>query len=367
MKILYVTTISNTVNAFLIPHIEMLINEGYDVDVAFNVEHEVKPEIYKMGCKIYSIPFQRSPLSKGNLRAYKNLRKLIVTEGYDLVHTHTPVASAIVRLVCKNLNSVRVFYTAHGFHFYKGAPFLNWLVYYPVEKYLAKYTDVIITINKEDFDRAKRKFKAKKIEYMPGVGIELEKIFDLKVDKKLKRKEIGVPKEAFVILSVGEINKNKNHEKMIRALANTHNPDIHYVICGEGVLKNRLLELAKKLKIQNRVHFLGFRNDVMDIYKTVDLFVFPSYREGLSVALMEAMASGLPCVVSNIRGNSDLIENEKGGFLVDPSDVNEFSNMISKYIENFHLLRTHGNFNKNKIKDFSISNVTNKIKENYIL
>ncbi|NMR89581.1 glycosyltransferase, partial [Vibrio parahaemolyticus] len=145
------TTISNTTNAFLIPHIKMLIDKGHKVDVAFNIEQEVKPEINDMGCKIHQLPLQRSPLKVDNLRAYRMLKDIIISEEYDLVHTHTPVASAIVRLVCKNLNNVRVFYTAHGFHFYEGAPLKNWLLYYPIEKWLSKYTDCLITINEEDY------------------------------------------------------------------------------------------------------------------------------------------------------------------------------------------------------------------------
>ena len=208
MKILYVTTISNTVNAFLIPHIKMLIDGGHQVDVAFNIEQEIKPEIFEMGCKVYELPLQRSPLSRDNFRAYKMLKNIIISGGYDLVHTHTPVASAIVRLACRRLSSVKVFYTAHGFHFYKGAPFLNWLIYYPVEKYLSKYTDVLITINHEDFERAKS-FKANKVEYLPGVGVNLSK-FNVKLDsKEAYLATLGIHNSQFTILSVGELNKNK--------------------------------------------------------------------------------------------------------------------------------------------------------------
>lgn len=218
MKILYVTTISNTVNAFLIPHIKMLINEGHKVDVAFNIEQELNPELKKLGCKIHQVPFQRSPLKIDNLRAYQLLKKIIIEEGYEIIHTHTPIASAIVRLVISNLK-VKVFYTVHGFHFYKGAPFLNWLMYYPIEKLLAKYTDVLITINNEDYERAKKEFKASAIEYIPGVGINLGKFSNLSIDSKQKKKELGIAEDSFLVLSVGELNKNKNHQVVIRAIA----------------------------------------------------------------------------------------------------------------------------------------------------
>ncbi|WP_392461560.1 glycosyltransferase family 4 protein [Streptococcus parasuis] len=357
MKILYVTTISNTVNAFLIPHIKMLIDEGHQVDVAFNIEQEIKPEIYEMGCKIHQLPLQRSPFKKDNFRAYKILKKIITSEGYDLVHTHTPIASAIVRLVCRSLNNVRVFYTAHGFHFFKGAPIVNWFIYYPVEKWLAKYTDTLITINKEDYSRAKRKFKAKRVEYVPGVGIDLKKFNTVKVDRDLKRSQLGLPKEAFVVLSVGELNRNKNHEVIIRAIAKIDNPDIHYIVCGEGPLKGYLIDLSEDLGIKNRVHLLGFRKDIAEICKVSDLFTFPSYREGLSVALMEAMANGLPVVCSNIRGNSDLIEDGKGGYLVEPGDVEGFTKCIKGLIEDSRLRSQLGRFNARRIETYSVNNV----------
>lgn len=365
MKILYVTTISNTVNAFLIPHIKMLIDEGYQVDVAFNIEQEVKPEIFEMGCKVYELPLQRSPLIRDNLRAYKMLKNIIISGGYDLVHTHTPVASAIVRVACRNLNSVRVFYTAHGFHFFKGAPLSNWLVYYPVEKWLARYTDTVITINKEDYARAKSKFKAKKIEYIPGIGIDLKKFNSVELDRDLKRDDLGLPKDAFVVLSVGELNKNKNHEVVIRAIAKIDNPDIHYVVCGQGKLESYLRKLSKKLGIESQIHLLGFRKDISEICKTSDVFAFPSFREGLSVALMEAMACELSIICSDIRGNKDLIDDNKGGYLIDPTNVVEFAKKILLLNEDQNKKKNMGLYNAKRIKEFELINVLKKTAKLY--
>lgn len=365
MKILYVTTISNTVNAFLIPHIKMLIDEGHHVDVAFNIEQEVRSEINEMGCKVHVLPFQRSPLKKDNFRACKILKKIILSEGYDLVHTHTPVASAIVRLVCRSLNNVRVFYTAHGFHFFNGSPIINWLVYYPVEKWLARYTDILITINNEDYDRAKNKFKTKRVVYVPGVGIDLKKFNIVEIDRALIRSQLGLQESAFVILSVGELNKNKNHDVIIKAIAKINNLDIHYVVCGEGQLKEYLKVLSEDLGIENNVHLLGFRNDMPEIWKSADLVAFPSYREGLSVALMEAMANRLSVVCSNIRGNSDLIEDGKGGYLVEPEDIEGFAKYIKNLIENSRLRSEQGELNHKKIEKYSIDNVLKEMEEIY--
>lgn len=333
MKILYVTTISNTVNAFLIPHIKMLIDGGHQVDVAFNIEQEIKPEIFEMGCKVYELPLQRSPLSRDNFKAYRMLKNIINSEEYDLVHTHTPVASAIVRLACRKLNSVKVFYTAHGFHFFKGAPIRNWLVYYPIEKCLARYTDTLITINKEDYERAKSKFKAKRVEYIPGVGIDLEKFNAVEIDRELKRSQLGLPEDAFVVLSVGELNKNKNHEVIIKAIGKIDNPKIHYIICGQGQLDGHLRNLSKELGIENQVHLLGFKNDIPEICKCSDLFAFPSYREGLGMAALEAMACGLPLVTSNVHGIVDYSIEGENGYNCSPTDIDSFS----KYIKTLYI------------------------------
>ncbi|HHX81322.1 MAG TPA: glycosyltransferase family 4 protein [Acholeplasmataceae bacterium] len=365
MKILYVTTISNTVNAFLVPHIKMLIGMGHKVDVAFNVEQKVKPEIKEIGCVVHEVPFTRTPFSKDNIKAYRILKRIIITEKYGIVHTHTPIASAITRLACRNMRNVKVFYTAHGFHFYKGAPLINWLIYYPVERWLARYTDVLITINQEDYERAKNKFKARKVEFVLGVGVDVEKYSDFKINRALKRKEIGVPEESFVLLSVGELNKNKNHEAVIKALAEVGNKDIHYIICGEGRLEEYLNNLSKSLGIENQVHLLGFRKDVIEITKVSDVFVLPSYREGLSLALMEAMACGLPVICSDIRGNSDLITDSKGGYLVKPNDKKKLALFINELFNQERTRKDFALYNLIKIEKYCINNVLNRLKHIY--
>ncbi|MGF7184766.1 glycosyltransferase involved in cell wall biosynthesis [Desulfitispora alkaliphila] len=365
MKILYVSTISGTINAFLVPHIEMLLNSGHQVDIACNISSPMSKTLLDRGCRVFKMEFQRSPFKKDNIKAYSALKKLVIDEKYDLVHTHTPVASAITRLVCKNIKGTKVFYTAHGFHFYKGASLKNWLIYYPLEKWLSKYTDTLITINKEDYKRAKSKFKAKRVEYIPGVGLDIDKFTNVVVDKADKRQELGLSEDGFVILSVGELNKNKNHEVVIRAIAKINNPTIHYVICGKGPLELYLNRLASELGVGKNVHLLGFRPDVREICKIADVFAFPSLREGLPVSLMEAMAAGLPIVCSNIRGNSDLTEDGKGGYLVSSSDVDEFAKSIKELRIDSSLRRHFGGVNLEKIENYSLENVLKDIEEIY--
>jgi glycosyltransferase involved in cell wall biosynthesis len=365
LKILYVTTISNTVNAFLIPHIKMLKEQGHQVDVAFNIVQEVNVELDRMGCKVHNIEFQRSPLNKHNLSAYSKLKKLIEHEKYDIVHTHTPVASACTRLACKNNKKTKIIYTAHGFHFYKGAPLINWLIYYPVEKWLAKYTDLLLTINQEDYLRATKKFKARKIEYIPGVGLDNRGFAENNVNRSIKRRELDIPENAVVLLSVGELNRNKNHQTIIKAVAQLNNPNIYYLICGQGTLQDYLTGLVNDLGLTRQVRLLGYRKDIPEICKASDLFVFPSYREGLSVALMESMASGIPVVCSNIRGNKDLIEEGKGGFLTKPNDVESFAQAIQTLIQDEELRLNMGEHNRNVIKKFSIDIVNKRLIDIY--
>jgi len=362
MKILYVTTVSGTVNAFLIPHIKMLISHGYMVDIACNITIPIDEQLINLGCCVHKVNFSRSPLHINNFYAYRNLKKIINDGNYDLIHTHTPVASALVRLATKKNKDIKVIYTAHGFHFYKGAPLKNWLIYYPIEKWLARYTDVLITINKEDYERAKTVFKKiKKIEYIPGVGLDTNKYLDLFVNKEIKCNELGVPTNAFILLSVGELNKNKNHESIIKALSLLKNPNIYYLICGKGPLKDYLMHLTRKLDLENQIKFLGFRNDVGEILKISDIFLLPSFREGLSVALMEAMACGLPVICSNIRGNRDLIIDNKNGFLVKPNDVRGFAKKIDMLYKNKVERRKMSKNNIESIKPFSINNVISKL------
>lgn len=369
LKILYVTTISNTVNAFLIPHINMLIEQGHQVDVAFNIVQDVDPEIINMGCKVHQIEFQRSPINIKNVVAYKKLKDLITSEEYDLVHTHTPTASAIVRLACKNIGKAKVIYTAHGFHFYKGAPIQNWLIYYPIEKWLSKYTDVLLTINKEDFGRAKKSFNARVVDYIPGVGFDTNKFCEAIVDKLEKRCELNLPVNSFLMLSVGELNKNKNHETIIKALAKLNNPNIYYVICGEGPMKNYLSEIAIRLGVENQVKLLGFRKDIADICMVSDLFMFPSHREGLGMAALEAMASGLPVISSNVHGINDYSIDGKTGFSCSPEDVNGFAEKILKVVTDLGLRDKMGNYNRQVVKKYDIKYSTmilnNIYKENF--
>jgi glycosyltransferase involved in cell wall biosynthesis len=369
-KVLFVATVVKLhIMVFHIPYLEWFKKNGYEVHVAARNDYDNKDECIIPFCdRFHDLPFERSPIRKNNLQVYKDLKNIIDTEQYEIIHCHTPMGGAIGRLAARSARKkgTKVIYTAHGFHFFKGAPLVNWLAYYPAERWLAKYTDVLITINTEDYEIAK-KFKVNRIEYVPGVGIDTDKFKNIEVNRTEKRESLGVSEDDFMIISVGELNKNKNHQVIIRAIAKLRNEKIKYVLCGQGPLETELRELAKELDVENQVKFLGFRKDVPDLMKVADLFAFPSYREGLSLSLMEAMASGLPVVCSEIRGNTDLIEDGKGGYLVEPSDVEGFAKYIKELIEDSRLKSEFGDFNHKKIENYSIENVMKEVENIYKL
>lgn len=369
MKILYVTTVSSTMNAFFKPHIEMLVKEGHTVDLACNDTGWPIDQFYeKLGCRYHHIDFSRSPLSSDNIKAYGQLKKVIENGVYDIVHCHTPNASVITRLVCRifrKKNGLKVFYTAHGFHFYKGAPKLNWMLYYPVEKFCSRFTDKLITINNEDYEIAKKKFKSTEVHYVPGVGIDLAKFTNVHTDRAAKRLEIGVPENAFLLISVGELSARKNHKVVIQAIKQIGDSNIHYIVGGNGSLEHELKRYAQELGISNQIHFLGFRTDVAELYRVSDVFCFPSIHEGLPVALMEAMACSLPVVCSNIRGNVDLM-GEKSEFLVESNDVMGFSKKIEKIQQSPELILINGEENRLKVEGFETNVVLERMKKIYL-
>ena len=332
-KVLFTATVVKThINVFHLPYLKWFKEQGYEVHVAAKNDFINEPCIIPNCDKYYDINFARFPFSKANIKAYKQLKKLIQENNYDIIHCHTPVAGVLTRLAAKNNKNTTVIYTAHGFHFFKGAPLINWLIYYPVERFCAGFTDKLITINREDYERAKR-FKLRKngkVYYVPGVGIDLEKIQNLKVDVKQKKAELCIQENTPVLLSVGELNKNKNHEIVLQALNKIKDKNFIYLMCGRGILKEYLERKTQELHLENKVKLLGYRSNVIEILKTADLFFFPSKREGLPVSIIEAMTARLSVIASNVRGNRDLITKEN---LFEPDDIVALTSLIEKRLE----------------------------------
>ena len=366
-KVLIITSVASMVDQFLLPSLYLLQEMGYKVEVACNFEkgntcsiekvQELKKILNSREIEFYQVDFARNVMQiSQNIVAYKQILKIVSSNQYDLIHCHSPIGGLIGRIAARKARrkGTKVFYTVHGFHFYKGAPIKTWILYYPVEKFCSCFTDVLITINQEDYALAKKKMKSKRVEYVPGVGIDQSRFDSISTVCSVKRVELGVPEDAFLLLSVGELNENKNHQIVIKALAKLNNPKVHYMIAGVGDMEECLTELAKNLGVSQQLHLLGFRKDIVELYKLSDVFLFPSFREGLSVSLMEAMACGLPVVCSKIRGNIDLID-DNGGILFDPHSVEECYNAL-KLIRLFEL-NSMQTYNSNKVKFFELKNV----------
>ncbi len=364
---LIVATISGFIKPFEMNDISILQGKGYTVHVATNIAEKDKTFFQSRGVILHQIDFERFPFKSNNFRAIKSIQRIIEDNDISLVHCHTPVGGVIARLAAKKFRKkgCKVIYTVHGLQFYKGAPKKDWLIYYPVEKYLSRYSDAIITINHEDYDIVREKFNCKTVYYSPGVGVDLEMFGSANIDRSSKRAELGLCENDIMILSVGELIVRKNHQILIQALSRIKNKNIICFIAGSGSLMDLLQELINSLNLQDRVFLLGRREDISELLVCTDIYVHPAKREGLSVALMEAMASGLPVVCSKIRGNTDLIEDGKGGFLCKVSDIDAYAKALTQLADDSDMRHQMSAFNQKKIQDFSIKVVDKKMRTIY--
>ena len=360
-KLLFISNISNSVGSFAIASIAAAKKCEFEFYYAANwdgaTEDQIADDEKKYGIKIVHIDLDRSPYSIKNLKAYNQLVNLIKKEKIDYIHCNTPVGGLLGRLAGEKCNVKKIVYEAHGFHFYDGAPKKNWLIYYPVEKWLAKKTNAIITINNEDFERAKA-FKLKnngKAYYVPGVGMELSQYNVVNSVRVNKRKELFLQDTDFVLISMGDLIERKNYELAIEIVAKLNNTNVHYLICGKGPEEEKLKILSTKLGIDKQIHFLGFRNDIKELLKAADIFLFTSKQEGLARSLMEAMASKLPCVVSKIRGNTELIQNNINGFLCE--SIDEYVSSIQKIMQSPEIADEFKQKSFNYLSNFSITKV----------
>lgn len=366
-KVLFVATVVKThIMEFHVPYLKMFKEMGWETAVAAKNDYEKPTDCVIPYCDTYyNVPFERFPVKPQNLKSYKILKKIIDNGEYDIIHCHTPVGAMLTRLAALDARKkgTKVFYTAHGFHFYKGAPLINWLLYYPVEKWLARYTDVLITINKEDYERAKS-FKAKKVYYVPGVGIDINRFNKKSNVNDNIRKEFGIAEDSILLLSVGELNKNKNHKVVIEALSRIKNSNIYYIICGRGPLMQQYRQLANSLNVGNRVILTGYRTDVYKFYQAADIFIFPSYREGLPVSMIEAMYNSLPIICTDIRGSKDLVENSSNIIIDNPKDIKAYEQGILM-LENEEIRLRLGNNNREKACEFLLPQVIKIYKKIY--
>lgn len=365
-KVLFVATVVKThIMTFHLPFIKLFHDKGWEVHVAARNDYENKEDCKIPYCDVFhDIDFPRNPFSSHLLSSYKQLKKIAEEEKFSIVHTNTPVGGVVGRLALKHSRkkyNTKVIYQAHGFHFFKGAPLINWILYYPVEYMLSYITDELIVINKEDESRA-LKFHAKRVAYVPGVGVDTDKIKNLTVNKKEKRESLRLDKDDIVLLSVGELNENKNHRLVIDAIYNSslkNDIRIKYIICGKGPLKEELENLINRFDLSSRIKLLGYREDIYEIMKISDIFVFPSKREGLPVSVIEAMAAGLPIIASDIRGNNELVQSENGYLYNNENEISEF---ILKLIDDSKKM---GEKSFKISKTYDVTNVINLMNEIY--
>ena len=364
-KVLFTATVVKThIMEFHIPYLRMFQQAGWETAVAARNDFDDPGDCVIPCCdRYYDIPFERSPLKRSNLRAYRELKRVIDRGEFDLIHCHTPVGALLTRLAAGKARQkgTKVIYTAHGFHFFKGAPKLNWLVYFPAEWLCGFLTDVLITINREDYAFAKKHIHAGKVCYVPGVGVDMDRFGG---SRETAREKLGIGNEEFVLLSVGEMTENKNHRLALQALALLPEKPIRYVLVGRGERMEELQAQARELGIADRVIFTGYRNDVSELYPAADAFFFPSFREGLSVALMEAMASGLPAIVGKIRGNTDLIDDGVEGVYM-PLTPEGAAEDIRKLYDDPALRARLGEAAREKVRRFSAPEVQRKMREIY--
>lgn len=372
-KALMIASMASMLDNFNSRNIEILHDMGYEITLAANFEeedsnskskvNEFREKMKRKGYKILQIDFSRKLQNiSGQIISYMQIKQL-EKEHFDLIHCHSPICSALTRIAFRKLRKrgTKIIYTAHGFHFYKGAPIQNWLLFYPIEKICSRWTDYLIVINKEDYKLAKKKMKAKSVKYIPGVGVDIQQIANVSIDKRIKRKEFNIPEDIFLLFSVGELNKNKNHEIIIRAISKIGNANIHYAIAGKGSLYNYLVQLASNLNVNEQVHFLGFRQDIGELYKMADVCCFPSIREGLGLAAIEGMAAGLPIIASDNRGTREYVKNAVNGYLCKYNNCSQFIEAINRLYKNVSIISEMGNMGYKDVMTYDIKRVDAKM------
>ena len=367
-KILYITTLSRTINAFLVPHIESQLDRGNIVDCAcfIDKDRELPLRLKDRNVNFFDVPFSRNPLDFNNLKAFKELIKIQNENNYDIVHVHTPIAAIYGRLLKVKFPNLKTVYTAHGFHFYKGAPKINWIIYYTIERFMARYTDVILTMNEEDYLNSK-KFKIKNTYKINGVGLDLNHYNALDIDRSKIRRELGLKDDDFVVIMIAEFNKNKNHKQMIDAveILKKRNIEIRVLCLDDGVLFDEISEYINSKGLNENIKLLGFRKNVNEIICASDVGILMSYREGLPRNIMEIMACKKPVIGTNIRGIKDLIIDGYNGFLVNIGDAESTADRIEDLLSDRELLGKMSESSYEYIQDYAIENIVNYLEGVY--
>jgi len=343
-KALFVATVGGFITQFEMNNVSLLQKLGYEVHSAANFREPVysvkEQELKSRGIILHHVDIEKSPyMWKQNRRALEQLCGIIKEEKICLLHCHTPVGGLLGRLagvLCREENP-KVVYTAHGFHFYKGAPWINWLFYYSVERLLARHTDVLITINEEDYRRAGR-FHLRKgggVYRIPGEGLHGERFQPVSEERKMElRRQLGLDKDVFFVLSVGELSGNKNHRGIIRLMPEIKerlgDRKVVYGICGDGFYHDELEGLVEEMGLQENVKLYGYQPDVTKYLACADCMLFPSVREGLGMAALEALSMGVPVIASDNRGTREYMKDGCNGYVCNVKNPKEFTDALEK-------------------------------------
>ncbi|MCY9660260.1 glycosyltransferase family 4 protein [Paenibacillus chondroitinus] len=368
-KVLLCATVDYHFKAFHLPYMKWFKEQGWEVHVAANGNMDLPYVDAK-----FNIAIQRSPFQLKNLKAYGELKSIIDENKYDIIHCHTPMGGVLARLAAREArkSGTKVIYTAHGFHFCKGASRLNWMVYYPLEKILSYLTDCLITINEEDYQLAvDRRFRAGRIEHVHGVGVDTVRFHPINdLHKNELKVKAGYNSEDILLFYAAEFNQNKNQQMLIQALALIKNdvPNTKLLLAGEGPLQEQCRNLARELGVEHQVDFLGYRDDIHLILPMCDVAVASSLREGLPVNMMEAMACALPVVASSNRGHRELVLNDNNGWIVEPNDYEVMAMRIKQLAQSKDLRSKLGDHGRNMVEiRYAIQTVLNEKRSIYSL
>ena len=364
MKILYTATVLSHICQFHLPHMKTLQERGHTVHVAAHNNLAIKNGLQLKYCdKFIEIPFDRSPKSPDNIKAYRQMKKLLAEEHHDVILCNTPMGGIVTRLAAKQTRKqgTRVIYMAHGFHFYKCSSKASWLVFYPIEKFMTKYCDMLITINKEDYALAQEKFGSRtKVAHIHGVGVDEQRYHPATAEEQLAmRKAEGLRPDGFVILCTGELNENKNQKTLISAAALLKDriPNLRVLLAGNGPKEQELREQIAALGLQDEVRLLGYRTDLERVVPAADAVVSCSRREGMPLNIIEAMLCEKPVVASHNRGHDELVADGVTGVLVLPEDVYGFVEAIQRLADSPDTRKEFGRCAVEKAKPYTVSAV----------
>lgn len=372
-KILFITTIGGFLSQFEMNQVRILQDMGYEVHYASDFDNNFyefdEKDLIKNGVIIHRVDIKKKPYRViSNLKAIRQIEEIIKNNKIEVIHCNNPLGGVCGR-VAAVISRIKplVIYTAHGFHFYKGAPLINWLLIYPIERFFARFTDVLLTINNEDYRRALR-FDIRKdgfVTKVNGMGVDSKRFKPMPEIRAEVRRELHIPDNAFHIVTAAELNDNKNQKTVIEAIAGCPYKNIYYSLCGIGDNAKRLEDLIKSLGLEYRVKLLGYRTDMERILHSADVFAFPSIREGLGIAGVEALMCGVPVVALDNRGTREYVRHMTNGLVCKNNSVDSFRNALMCLYENPKFLKRLSDNSRKSVKRFSITAVNNRFRKIY--